>query len=552
MIQLMNVNSNRLEVKGISVVTQDRPSVLELVDAQYKNVTHGSVKKIILNFSSGALISSACGRIFSLVDREDDYQRQIARKAWLIKSTVLQTMLEFDDSRLGLIEMAEAFKNSVTTIPAIASAAEVLVAAMRALVAAPNNPKRDWFLSELKADIQVGLPIGIFAGLQGAATPGWPAALSFPEGFTDGQVVLVRNRKDLKGRIFEKLVIPGSLKFAVRPLVQEIFYGGRSSNLILLTYAAEKIDIPQPILLPVNSFFEMPRLRVHPISALVPDAPVEQMDQWAYDSIWSGLRALNVDLTPTSEGDVLTPARFVLFADGSGVFLPDSKSVTEISDLFDENRNSVISEERMPRKNVRDLEESDLVMLRLSGSGDYLDDVANVLMQKEGHGQLRLEATEWKPLLHRTLKKYGEGVVAKAGRNRGLKLRSATYLWAWAGDDVIAPHDFNTFLLLIETIAQLDTAAFPNNINEYAHKKWQQMEQLKSFHARAGATIRTELVKRVNILIKERRHVETIEIIELPDVASGQLGLLRVAAVDTKPVRVPQSKLFQVFPLKER
>jgi len=319
-----------------------------------------------------------------------------------------------------------------------------------------------------------------------------------------------------------------------------------------LAYAAEKIDSPQPIPLPVNSFFNMPRLRMHPVSALVNDAPVEQMDQWAYDSIWSELRALNVDLTPTSEGDVLTPARFVLFADGSGAFLPDSKSVTEISDLFDGNRNPVISEERMPRKNVRDLEESDLVMLRLRGSGDYLDDVANVLMQKEGHGQLRYEATEWKPLLHRTIKKYGEGVVAKAGRNRGLKVRSPTYLWAWAGDEVIAPHDFNTFLLLIETLAQLDTAAISTNINEYAHKKWQQMEQVKSFHARAGATIRTELVKRVNILIKERRHVETIEIIELPGVASGQLGLLRVAAVDTKPVRVPQSKLLHVFPLKER
>ena len=65
------------QVKGSSVVTQDRPSVLELVDTQYEHATHGSVKKIILNFSSAALISSACGRIFSLVDREDDYQRPL-------------------------------------------------------------------------------------------------------------------------------------------------------------------------------------------------------------------------------------------------------------------------------------------------------------------------------------------------------------------------------------------------------------------------------------------------------------------------------------------
>lgn len=552
MIQLPTANSNSLEAKGMRGVPQDRLSVLELVDTQYEHATHCSIKKIILNFSPAAVISSACGRIFSLVDREDDYQRLIARKAWLIKSTVLQTMLEFDDSRLGMLDMAEALKNSAATIPAIASAAEVLVAAIKALVTASRNPKRDWFLSELNAQAQAGLPNGILAGLQGAVTPGWPAALSLPEGFIDNQVVLVRNRKDLKGRIFGKFVIPGTLRLAARPLVCEILYGGRSSDLILLAYSAEKIDILQPIPLPVNGFFEMSRLRMHPASVLVQDAPEDPIDQWAYESIWSELRALNIDLTPMSEGDVLIPARFVLFADGSGAFLPDNKSVIEISDLFDGNRNPEISEDRMPRKSVRDLEESDLVMLRLSGSGDYLDDVANVLMEKEGHGQLRREATEWKPLLHRTIKEYGEGVVAKAGRDRGLQVRSASYLWAWAGDDVIAPHDFNTFLLLIGTLAQLDPAAILTDVNEYAHKKWQQMEQVKSFHARAGATIRTELLKRVNVLIQERRHVETVEIIELPGVTSGQMGLLRVAAVDMKPVRVPQSKLFHVFPLKER
>lgn len=531
---------------------QDRLSVLELVDMQYQHATHCSIEKIILNFSPTTVISSACGRIFSLVDREDDHQRLLARKAWLIKSTVLQTMLEFDDSRLELLDMAEALKDLAATIPAIASTAEALVAAIKALVTAPRNPKRDWFLSELNAQAQAGRSIGILAGLRGAAAPGWPAAFSFAEVSIDNPVVLVRNRKDLKGRVFGKFVIPGTLRFTARPLVCDILYGGRSPDLVLLAYASEKIDIVQPIPLPVNGFFETSRLRPELAPTLVQDTPEDAIDQWANESIWNELRALNIDLTPMSESDVLIPARFVLFADGSGAFLPDDKSVIEISDLFDDNRSPKISEDRLPRKSVRELEEGDLVMLRLSGSGDYLDDVANVLMETEGHGQLRREATEWKPLLHRTIKEYGEGVVAKAGKDCGLQMRSASYLWAWAGDDVIAPHNFNTFLLLIATLAQLDPAAIPTDVNEYAHRKWQQMEQVKSFHARAGASIRTELLKRVSVLIKERRHVETFKAIELPGVASGKMGLLRVAAVDMKPARVPQSKLFHVFPPKER
>lgn len=530
----------------------ERLSVFELVDRQYEHANHGSTKKIILNFPPAAVISSACGRIFSQLEREDDYQRLAARKAWLIKATVLQTMLEFDDSRLGIIDMAEAMKNFASTIPAIGSAVEVLVKAINSLVATPRNPKREWFMSELNTQGQAGAPNGILIGLQGASTPGWPATLSLPDGFVNNGVVLVRNRKELKEKIFRKLVIPGTLKFTARPLVYDILYGGRYSELIFLAYSSEVIYFPQPIPLPVDGLFKTSIRELNPISLEIHDAPDEKIDQWANESIWSELRSLNIDLTPLSDNDVFIQSRFVLFADGSGTFLPDNKSVTELSELFDRNRNQEIEEDRMPRKSIRDLEESDLVMLRLSGSGDYLDDVANGLMEKEGHSHLRSEATEWKLILYRSIKKYGEGVVAKTGKENGLQLRSANYLWAWAGDDVIAPYDFNTFLKLIETIAHLDPDAFDMDIKEYARIKWEKMELVKSFHARAGSTIRAKLLSRVNELIKERRHIETVEIIELPGVTSGKMGLLRVAAVDTKPVSVPESKLFHVFPMRER
>ncbi|MCX7263934.1 MAG: hypothetical protein NT035_00720 [Burkholderiales bacterium] len=405
-------------------------------------------------------------------------------------------------------------------------------------------------LAQITSADKLDLPIAILAGLQGSGTPGWPAAVSSSEDFRKDLVALVRSRKDLKNKIFGMVVIPGTVRFTTRPLLHDLLYGGRGSDLVILAYSNERTYLPEPIALPTDSTFGNAGFRKRIPVVQEHDGPDNQIDLWANESIWEELRSRHLDQAPISEGDVSVPARFVLFADGSGAFLPDDKRVVELSELLDGRGNLDETEERLPRKNIRDLEEHDLIMLRLSGSGDYLDDVADSEMEHAGLGSLRGEATEWKPWLHRIIKEHGEGLVARTGRDFGLHLPSASYLWVWAGDEVMAPHDFTTFRALITTLAKLDRSSDSFGVDQYAHEKWQQMERVKTFHARAGATIRTALIQRVKGLVAERRLVETVESIELPGVHAGRMGLLRVSAVDSKPVRTPQSRLFHVFPLK--
>jgi len=528
----------------------ERISILEIVDKQYKHAGQGKLRQVKLAFPPATVISSACGSIFSMVDRDDDEQRRIARQAWIIKSTILQTMLQFDDPRLGLASMTEVMSLAAAAVPTIASPVDSLLRMMRELVATPSNPKREWFLAQLKSADKPDLQIAILAGLQGSGTPGWSAAISSRKDFLGDSITLVRTRKDLKDRVFAMVVIPGPVKFTTRPLLHDILYGGRASDLVVLAYNTERIYVPQPIAVPIDSTFRSAGFRNPRAESQENDAPDNQIDRWANESIWEELRSRHLDVAPISERDVSVPARFVLFADGSGAFLPDDKGVVELSELLDGGGNLETTEERLPRKNVRNLEEHDLIMLRLTGSGNYLDDVADSEMDQAGLGSLRREATEWKPWLHRIIKEYGEGLVAKAGKDFGLRLRSATYLWEWAGDGVMAPHDFATFRALMTTLAKLDPSGVTSGVDQYADEKWRQMEQVKTFHARAGATIRTALIKRVKGLVAERRLVETVESIELPGVEAGRMGLLRVSAVDSKPVRTPQSRLFHVFPLK--
>jgi hypothetical protein len=529
---------------------QERISILETVDRQYKCAAQSKPRQLTLTFPAATGISSICGSIFSVVDREDEEQRRIARLAWIIKSTILQTMLQFDDPRLGLASMIEAMSLAAVAVPTIASSVDDLVGLMGTLIAVPGNPKREWFQEQLTSEHEPRLPVAILAGLQGRGTPGWPAEVSADEDFQGHPVTLLRGRKDIAGAIFGTVVIPGTVRFTARPLLHDVLYGGRASDIVVLAYATERTYVPQPIALPADSTFGNARFPAPRTMVQEHDGQENQIDRWANESIWEELRSQHLDAAPLSDRDVSVPARFVLFADGSGAFLPDDKRVVELSDLLDGKGTSELSEERLPRKNVRDLEELDLIMLRLSGSGDYLDEVADNEMERAGLGSLRSEATEWKAWLHRVIKEHGDGLVARVGKDFGLRLRAASYLWEWAGNGVMAPHDFATFRALIATLAKLDPSAFYLGVDPYAREKWRQMEQVKAFHARAGATIRTALLERVKGLVAERRQVETVESIELPGVQAGRMGLLRISAVDSKPVRTPQSRLFHIFPLK--
>jgi hypothetical protein len=206
--------------------------------------------------------------------------------------------------------------------------------------------------------------------------------------------------------------------------------------------------------LPQDTHFPAPSGQSATPEASQPDEEI-QLDSWAHESFWSSIHAQHTDVAPTSDKDVTVDARFVLFADGSGAFLPEDGRVVEVSALFETGANFDITEDKLPRTSVRDLEEGDLVMLRLTGSGDYLDDVADSLIEKAGEAGLRGRALQWKDRLHEVIKRHGEGVVAMKVRGLGVRLRSPQYLWAWAGDAVMAPQDRQTFQSLIATIWQL-------------------------------------------------------------------------------------------------
>jgi len=495
-------------------------------------------------------ISRACSTIFSGVDRDDSLQRRAARDAWLVKSSLMLTALPFNDARLGLTGILNNLAHVAQSVPGIRAAVGDLAVLVRALASTNVNPKRERVLAMLACPQVSDAPVAILANLCGSPTPGWPITTEAESDFGSSAVELVRLRRQTRNALFARLIIPGNPGFAPAGLLFDLLYGGRTADIVVLTYRAERVSLPAPKRLPQDSYFLAASSQSRHFPAASEPAEEIQLDTWAHESFWSAIHAHHTDVAPTSNKDVTVDGRFVLFADGSGAFLPADGRVVEIADLFEKGANFDITEDKLPRTPVRDLEEGDLVMLRLSGSGDYLDDVADSLIEKAGEAGLRGRALQWKDRLQEVIKSHGEGVVAMKVRGLGVRLRDPHYLWAWAGDAVMAPQDRQTFYSLIATMWQLDDRGSGEEAGAYADARWDEMDRLKAYHHKAGVAIRAALLTRVRGLVAERRRIDSVESIELPGVAAGRMGLLRVSAVDTRSRQVPMSRLFNLGKVK--
>jgi len=525
-------------------------STFDLVARYHANASHCQMAGIVIDSPAMGAVSSACSSIFAQADRDDPTQRAAARDAWLVKSSLMLTALPFGDARLALDDLLRRLKQASVSIPGMRAPVNDLACLVQELASGRSNPKRDRLLGLLDASTARGVPVAILANVCGSPTPGWPTSIEAEVDFGSSKVELVRLRRQTRGSLYGQLIVPGNPWFAPRGLLFDLVYGGRTSDVVVVAYRAERVSLPAPATLPKNSLIPSisrgPRRSLHAVES----GADTHLDQWAHESFWSSIHAQHADIAPVSDRDVTVDATFVLFADGSGTFLPSDGRIVEVSAVFETGANLDITEDKLPRTSIRDLEEGDLVMLRLSGSGDYLDDVADSLIQQAGEDGLRARALQWKDRLHAVIKRHGEGVVAAKVRSLGVRLRSPQYLWAWAGNAVMAPHDRQTFHSLIATIWQLESPPSNEAPGAYADMRWDEMERLKAYHHKAGVAIRGALLARVRALISERRRIDAVESIELPGVAAGRMGLLRVAAVDTKTRKVPVSRLFHLEKVK--
>ncbi|MEW6215786.1 MAG: hypothetical protein AB1478_11410, partial [Nitrospirota bacterium] len=322
----------------------------------------------------------------------------------------------------------------------------------------------------------------------------------------------------------------------------------------VVAYKREGIRVPQRLTLPKGTL-----LKIRPMKTLeeLQQTTSDPVDEWAQRRFWESIRALEAkDHPPTlGKGDheITVEARLVLLSNNKKVYLRDDLRVTEISDLVAGLESLEDYGKKLPRKTVNQLEVGDLIVLRTSGSGDYLYDVANSLLEADGKRRLRAEAIDWKPVLKQAIRIHGTEAIFIRLKNRGHELKANhRYIGLWTTDIVIRPVPESRFRDLIGIIYELGYKVGNSDPVTVASTRWQKMKEIIRYHAKAGQKIRQDLLKELRRMIESGVIITDSYTLTLPDVSAGELSVFRVAGIDPEAVEIPYHQTGLIMDMEDK
>jgi hypothetical protein len=317
----------------------------------------------------------------------------------------------------------------------------------------------------------------------------------------------------------------------------ELMLSYRAPTLHLLAYKHENSGVPEAAGVPMVGISSGAlRATLQVIGNVHTEADYDDYDDWP-----ESFRVTSSSgTTVLADRQHLVYARYVRLVSGHLVALHEDRRVIEVSSLLDGGES--FNGTKLPRTAPRDLRASDLIVLRTSGSGEYLIDVANGLIARDGQTAVMDGSLSWKRALHDGLQAYGSAVIGAMLRDRCASFSSPdNYLWNWTTNDVIKPMKAETFYALLDILHELHLA--DRALIQDRERLWHTMKVLVRYHVAAGQDIRRELLAQLRDLIARRIVVTTSLSLELPGVDAGELSVLRVESVAPTPTLVPYTEI---------
>ena len=509
----------------------------------YENTRVSQFNTHVIQSQPIAHIMRDSSQLFKTLDHSDSAQADISLRLWLLRSSVIFTLLPFNDASLGLKNKMEELSMSSAGLPGASPIIQSLEKAIDELIACGPNIKREWLFNTMK-DIKSFDGIAIVCSLSFGKTPGWPVeALSELTNLLKG-VKLISSRKDLRSGVFERIILPCACRNISPLLLAEIIYAGRTKIIDVLLYPEEKFSNPKRLVPPSGSIFKGKLQKqnreheVHVVREINADASI---DTWMNDVFWQELHGGS-----RSASANLVSANYVLFRDGSGTFLPKNGRIPILPETGDPTNMSDLR--LVPVENIC---EGDLVVLRAGDSSFLLDEASDQIMSKNGAQNLVDEATDWKRALDALLLTKSCAEISQSLLERGVSI-SPVAINHWSGPDVLGPGSERAFKALIGLLGDEGKLSENcENISEYVERKWTSLQELRGVRHRAGNQIRQELLKELfNRLDSDTIQLADRTSIHLEGDSGVELLILRVSAVDQNSAFVPSSRLCRLDDLR--
>jgi hypothetical protein len=511
-------------------------STFQDASAIYENI---KVSKLVKNQIASRAIGEVMrwsSRLFQILDRSDPLQADISRRLWVLRSTILFTLLPFGDPVLAIRQQMTDLARASTGLPDAAPTIESLGKAIEDVLSSDSNPKLDWLLRMLEAHSGVEQSkVGFLIRLSAGSAPGWPpdVATRLPE--IAQHITFINSRADLRSGLFGKIILPCACRNTAPALLEEIIHSGRARTVDVLMYPEEKFNVSRRLSLPDCGLFKgrIQKTKIEQETAEVSDTSIS-VDTWINEAFWQGIHG-----GERSAAANLVSANYVLFSDGTGTFFPANGHVPVLP-----STGSLRDESDLRFANVGNLSEGDLVVMRVGDSNFLLDETSDRLMQNDLGDNLVVDATDWKDALDALLITHSCDEVSQLLSERGVRV-SAASIHQWAGPDVLGPGSQKVFAALIELLGARGKIALAGDaLHQYSELKWKSLQNLRSVRQRAGNMIRHELLQK----LVERFHdgignLGNRTAVQIEGETGTELLVLKVSSADQKLSFVQPSML---------
>lgn len=181
----------------------------------------------------------------------------------------------------------------------------------------------------------------------------------------------------------------------------------------------------------------------------------------------------------------------------------------------------------------KELSIGDYIVLRTSGSGDHIIQVADRIFLKERAGSLRKMQREWKSRLRDQVKRVGMRQVIEDLRNLGSTRAEPNNLRNWMSERNIRTDNVQDFQAIMRLVG----------LDDDDHTYWRAAETIDQAHRKAGMHIRELLLR-----IVEEEDLESLRLtgrmdFSLPGVDGGTLSAFRIKQTLSDTVEMPHSQL---------
>lgn len=473
--------------------------------------------------------SCSCQRLFAEIESaypDDFFWRRYSSVLKRIRFDLAANPLPFDTASAGAAETVNDFRNRLerrkTVYPDVAEDALALVDAVQLLVASKEGPLLEYLyfseLLEVSDNEKVGLVV-----TESRYLPSLKDELAA----LDASAVRTLTPTRLKGsEKLDRLILIGPTAW----FPDHIMASPKAPSLTFLHFDWLGPNRPPRSLRPAPEEgtweaqgFSRPRS--------APTAVVDRPSQPTLDIVprmdWD-LILDELGETPASGNGLsdTVPAQLCGLEGGGSVFLSGHEGA-KTSVLFIDQKQVDVN--WVP---VAELESGDFLLLRTSGGGDLVAELAWTYLGEKAE-DIRIAQADWKKKLADAIRARGAESVSREIRANGAKAASADNLLAWASEERIQPGANEDFIALLKTLG----------LGDKAEMYWKYGRAIFRARIRAGLRVRKLLLDQVRKADIERLDELGRTDFQLPGRHGGRLTALRLSGLAPFIVDIPAHRI---------